>query len=505
MWPASLNSASEPRPEPEQFDDEEARDEDEREAQPPPVGGAGVRASCGSGLPPTPDTSSGHARDPYLPRRYPAVVSAVRHTVPCMPGSETATETTATERRVLDALDEARSSRPSSSSSGCPASPAPPPRRPPARWPGGSRRPARGRPLGARPRRPAGRPGVPRHRGAGSRVTVSWVRPPAMVSRRSSSRVTSTSSRSEISPTGLMHRRSRPGSQRRAARAGRLRHESRCRRQPRRRPGHPAVGGRPERRLRPQRRQRGGRRSRGVRDVAAGSRGRGRRHQRADERAGGHRECRRVDLPARGRGSGRARQHPVEGVWPSRRSSRPRRPPRARGAAQHRRHPLFADTPLPYGISVGTVRSGDWASSVPDLLVAEGRMGFPLEEDPAVARPALEDAVAEAAAVDPWLRDHPPRDLARRAVRSGRLTEGTASSVRSPTRRGRHRPAAPRGRRPVRLRPAALHRRQRHPDAPLRPGRRPVRARPARVGADRGGRRGRQGARAPRRAPLGAH
>ena len=50
------------------------------------------------------------------------------------------------------------------------------------------------------------------------------------------------------------------------------------------------------------------------------------------------------------------------------------------------RHPLFGDNPLPYGISVGTVRSGDWASSVPDLLVAEGRMGVRLEEDPA-ARP----------------------------------------------------------------------------------------------------------------------
>ena len=73
------------------------------------------------------------------------------------------------------------------------------------------------------------------------------------------------------------------------------------------------------------------------------------------------------------------------------------------------RHPLFGDNPLPYGISVGTVRSGDWASSVPDLLVAEGRMGVRLEEDAAVARTTFEDAVAAAAAVDPWLRDHPPR------------------------------------------------------------------------------------------------
>ena len=54
------------------------------------------------------------------------------------------------------------------------------------------------------------------------------------------------------------------------------------------------------------------------------------------------------------------------------------------------------------------MRSGDWASSVPDLLVAEGRMGVRLGEDPAAARTALEEAVAEAAVADPWLREHPP-------------------------------------------------------------------------------------------------
>jgi acetylornithine deacetylase len=88
-------------------------------------------------------------------------------------------------------------------------------------------------------------------------------------------------------------------------------------------------------------------------------------------------------------------------------------------------HPLFADVALPYGISVGTVRSGDWASSVPDLLVAEGRMGVRLGEDPADARRALEEAAAEAAAADPWLRDHPPRvTWPGGQFASGRLPEG---------------------------------------------------------------------------------
>ena len=69
--------------------------------------------------------------------------------------------------------------------------------------------------------------------------------------------------------------------------------------------------------------------------------------------------------------------------------------------------PLFRTTSLPYPISIGRVRSGDWASSVPDLLVAEGRMGVQLGEDPADARTDLERTVADACAADPWLRDNP--------------------------------------------------------------------------------------------------
>lgn len=70
--------------------------------------------------------------------------------------------------------------------------------------------------------------------------------------------------------------------------------------------------------------------------------------------------------------------------------------------------PLFRDYRMPYGISIGKIRAGDWASSVPDLLVAEGRMGVILDEDPADARAAFEAAVAAASARDPWLKDHPP-------------------------------------------------------------------------------------------------
>ncbi len=68
---------------------------------------------------------------------------------------------------------------------------------------------------------------------------------------------------------------------------------------------------------------------------------------------------------------------------------------------------LFRDTRLPYPISVGKITAGDWASSVPDLLIAEGRLGVRLGEPPADARAALERAIADVSAADPWLRDHP--------------------------------------------------------------------------------------------------
>ena len=69
--------------------------------------------------------------------------------------------------------------------------------------------------------------------------------------------------------------------------------------------------------------------------------------------------------------------------------------------------PLYGDLSLPYPISVGIVRVGDWASSVPDLLVAQGRLGVRLDEPVEQARAALERTVAHVCARDAWLRDHP--------------------------------------------------------------------------------------------------
>jgi acetylornithine deacetylase len=63
--------------------------------------------------------------------------------------------------------------------------------------------------------------------------------------------------------------------------------------------------------------------------------------------------------------------------------------------------------PVAYPLSVGTVHSGDWASTVPDLLVAEGRLGVALGETPAQARADLEAALASLCDEDPWFAEHP--------------------------------------------------------------------------------------------------
>ena len=136
--------------------------------------------------------------------------------------------------------------------------------------------------------------------------------------------------------------------------------------------------------------------------------------------------------------------------------------------------PLFADHALAYGISIGRIVAGDWSSSVPDLLVAQGRYGIQLGEDLAVARREFEDAVADRS---------PSRDLvARRPVRLGSDRRGPPAHCRGPARRRddqRTRPAT--RRRPLRLGPSSLHRPGRHTDIALWSGGRADGPRPARA------------------------
>ena len=69
--------------------------------------------------------------------------------------------------------------------------------------------------------------------------------------------------------------------------------------------------------------------------------------------------------------------------------------------------PLLADFPIAYPLSIGIVRAGDWASTIPDSLIAEGRYGVRLDESVGQARAEFEAAVAVVCARDPWLAVNP--------------------------------------------------------------------------------------------------
>lgn len=75
---------------------------------------------------------------------------------------------------------------------------------------------------------------------------------------------------------------------------------------------------------------------------------------------------------------------------------------------QRLRQTLFDRYRLPYALSIGRVTCGDWPSSVPDVLICEGRYGIAPGEDAAAAQREFEAALASAAAAHAYLRDHRP-------------------------------------------------------------------------------------------------
>lgn len=69
--------------------------------------------------------------------------------------------------------------------------------------------------------------------------------------------------------------------------------------------------------------------------------------------------------------------------------------------------PLMTALGLPYPTIVGTVAGGEWASTVMDRVVADGRYGVRLGQAPEAAEDELRACIAAANAADPFLRDHP--------------------------------------------------------------------------------------------------
>ena len=72
------------------------------------------------------------------------------------------------------------------------------------------------------------------------------------------------------------------------------------------------------------------------------------------------------------------------------------------------RHPLYDGVEDRVAINLGVVRAGEWSITVPETLVAEGRVGLIPGEELATSKSMVFDRIMEAARGDPWLRDHPP-------------------------------------------------------------------------------------------------
>ena len=70
--------------------------------------------------------------------------------------------------------------------------------------------------------------------------------------------------------------------------------------------------------------------------------------------------------------------------------------------------PLMTALGLPYPTIIGKVEGGEWASTVLDRVVAEGRYGVRLGQTWRDAELDLRAAIERAAAADDFLRDHPP-------------------------------------------------------------------------------------------------
>jgi acetylornithine deacetylase len=93
----------------------------------------------------------------------------------------------------------------------------------------------------------------------------------------------------------------------------------------------------------------------------------------------------------------------------------------ARNAAET--DPLMTVLGLPYATIIGKVSGGDWASTVIDRIVAEGRYGVKLGQTWRDAERDLQRCIDDANESDPFLREHPA---------TVELTGGRFSSARVP-------------------------------------------------------------------------
>src|ERR671920_93765 len=71
-------------------------------------------------------------------------------------------------------------------------------------------------------------------------------------------------------------------------------------------------------------------------------------------------------------------------------------------------HPLYDAVRNKVPINIGVVRAGNWASTVPESLVAEGRVGLIPGEEVDPFKDLVSGRISAVAERDSWLREHPP-------------------------------------------------------------------------------------------------
>lgn len=110
-------------------------------------------------------------------------------------------------------------------------------------------------------------------------------------------------------------------------------------------------------------------------------------------------------------------------------------------------HAGYAGIESPLTLNVGTIEGGDWPSSVPLSCRAGVRFSYPIGWSIVDARQALETRVAEVAADDVWMRDHPPTiryhgflaegwDIAADELIVRVLSDGVAAETGQPAQHG---------------------------------------------------------------------
>jgi acetylornithine deacetylase len=69
---------------------------------------------------------------------------------------------------------------------------------------------------------------------------------------------------------------------------------------------------------------------------------------------------------------------------------------------------FFKSYPIAFPLNVGTIKGGDWPSTVPERVQFEARLGLGPGEDAATARKQVEDFISRVSSLDPWMVGCPP-------------------------------------------------------------------------------------------------